>query len=189
MSDDTLKIVGQSAAAALVEMVAALECDYDRLEELRAERDEAQEESEAALIAWLASDGFNQTRGDELKELVEAAGECESREEAETRIQEDALSVLVRTGWYEPATIGDHQPAEEFEILLSTGGPASRIRGELDGGEPSRAWLEVQDWGTPWTLYVPKNNYKEGSDIGGMIDASWTDTLLAYARCFYYGEG
>ena len=60
----------------------------------------------------------------------------------------------------------------EFCILLSTGGPASRIRGELDNGEPCRAWLEVQDWGTPWTQYF---------DIE-------QDTLLAYARCFYFGE-
>jgi hypothetical protein len=43
----------------------------------------------------------------------------------------------------------------------------------LSNGEPHRAWLEVQDWGTPWTRYF---------DIE-------QDTLLAYARCFYFGEG
>jgi hypothetical protein len=61
----------------------------------------------------------------------------------------------------------------QFVILLSTGGPASRIQGELSNGEPRRAWLEVQDWGTPWTQYF---GIKQ-------------DTLLAYARCFYFGEG
>jgi len=130
-TEESLKETGRCAYAAIVEMVAALECDCDRLEELR-----------------------------------------ESREDAEQRIQEDALSVQVRGDWYSP---GDETSSPtEFELLLATGGPAVRIRGELDEHcEPARAWLEVQDWGTPWTRY---------------FDAS-QDTLLAYVRCFYFGEG
>jgi len=107
--------------------------------------------------------------------LVEAL-ECDydkpmhEREDAEQRIHEDALSVEVRSGWASP---GDTLTAEEFCILITTGGPAVRIRGELDEHfEPRRAWLEVQDWGTPWMQY---------------FDAS-QKTLLTYARCFYYGE-
>lgn len=165
-SDESLKETGRCAAASIVEMVAALECDYDRLEELRDERDAIGGQC-AELSAWYVENG------EELKELEEAAGECKSQDDARQRIENDALSVLARTGWYEPATIGDHQPAEEFEILLSTGGPASRIRGELENGEPSRAWLEIQDWGTPWTRHF---------DIS-------QDTLLAYSRCFHFGEG
>jgi len=95
-------------------------------------------------------------------------------EDARQAIEEDALSVEVRSGWYTPpAGKGDDAPAE-FCILLCTGGPACRIRGELDENlEPSRAWLEHQDWGTPWTQY-----YEPGIQ----------ETLLEYARVFYYGE-
>ncbi len=158
--DESLKETGRCAAAAIVEMVAALECDYDRLDYLK---------------HGLESEGLIDIEArEELHELQVAAGECTSREEAETRIQEDALSVEVRSGWVDAAAYANlDQPAEEFMILLSTGGPASRIRGELDdNGEPCRACLEIQDWGTPWTQYF---------DIE-------QDTLLAYARCFYFGE-
>jgi hypothetical protein len=112
----------------------------------------------------------NPDEAEELAQLEEAAGECKDREEAEQRIQEDALSVEFRSGW---VTNREEMVAEEFNILLGTGGPAVRIMGELDGnGEPSRAWLEVQDWFTPWTQHVGASQ----------------DTLLAYCRCFYFGE-
>ena len=169
-SDESLKETGRCAAAALVEMVAALECDYERLEELRGERGNcaAYNESIDSDSAWAEECPAD---AEELKELEEAAGECTSREDAETRIQEDALSVEVRSIWH---AVGEDDPSiGEFNILLSTGGPASRIIGEFSDGQPIRAWLEVQDWGTPWTQYF---------DIE-------QDTLLVYARCFYFGEG
>lgn len=57
----------------------------------------------------------------------------------------DPLEVQVRCGW----TV--ELEAEEFTILLCTGGPAVRIMGELAAdGCPMRAWIEYQDWGTPW---------------------------------------
>jgi hypothetical protein len=91
-------------------------------------------------------------------------------EEAQTRIQEDALLIEVRSGW---CALGDTLEAGEFSILIATGGPAVWIRGELDDNrEPSRAWLEVQDWGTPWTRYYD----------------ALQEVLLAYARCFCFGE-
>lgn len=171
-SEDSLKETGRGAAAAIVEMVAALECDYDRLDEMRNLRDAAVHGDMADRQAWNAEDA------DEFLELEKAAGECSDREEAERRIQEDALSVEVRSDWIEAQNWDrareDHAAPVEFKILLTTGGPAVRIRGELDeSGQPDRAWLEVQDWGTPWTRYF---------DIE-------QDTLLAYARCFYFGEG
>lgn len=86
------------------------------------------------------------------------------------------LTVLVRSGWYAPGT-SEQQP-EEFEILLSTGGPACRIIGELDRG--SVAWqsgcrpvMQHQDWFKPWT----ESSY----DIN-------TDALLWFCEQFYYGE-
>lgn len=154
--------VGAPAYAALVERVAALECDYDRLEELGTEYTNN-------LIDKL----IETPEATELVELREAAGECASREEAEQRIHEDALSVEVRSGWYIPDGDCPDDSAAEFQILLTTGGPAVRIMGELSDREPWRAWLEVQDWGKPWTQYFKANQ----------------DILLAYASCFYFGEG
>lgn len=161
--DESLKETGRCAAASIIEMVAALDVDYDRLDEMLAERNA---EPETTFSPWWVA---------ELEALKQAAGECASRDDAEQHIREDALSVEVRTGWYVPSDCvdaRDRPTAEEFRILLATGGPAVRIMGELSNGEPERAWLEVQDWGTPWTRYF---------DIE-------QDTLLAYARCFYYGE-
>lgn len=153
--EQTLQDIGRSQAAEIVRAVAALECDYDRLDLLKRH-------------------GTTDDEGAELVKLEEAAGECTSREDAETRITESALDVRMRGDWFaygtEPA---DAAKPVEFFILLGTGGPASRIRGELQDGEVLRAWLEVQDWGTPWTEYM---------DIGRY-------TLLAFARCFYFGEG
>lgn len=172
--------VGKPAADSLREMVAALECDYDRLEELKdslGDRfDELPEPDEGMenlgflhYLADLVAQGDEDAV--ELKELEEAAGECDDADDARERIQEDALSVQVRSGWVTP---GDDMTAEEFEILLTTGGPAVRILGELDEhGEPYRAWLEVQDWGKPWTHY-----YESGLD----------EVCLAYARCFCFAS-
>ena len=70
---------------------------------------------------------------------------------ARQRIEEGPLSVEVRTGWHSP---GDEEGAkpEEYNILLGTGGPASRIIGDLDeDGHPISAHYEYQDWFKPWT--------------------------------------
>lgn len=175
---ERLQDTGRAAYAAIDEMVAALNCDYDRLAELRDERealltmiddanDDEKDDARAELAQW------DEENGDELESLKSEAGDCEDRDEAEERIREDALSVEVRSGWYSAGESdqSDRAPAE-FNILLTTGGPAVRIRGELSGGEPYRAWLEVQDWFQPWTQYQ---------------DASQS-VLLDYARCFYYGD-
>lgn len=226
---DSLMKIGKCAANALRDMVAALNCDYGRLEELREAKYcygnnlcgympdnipdtcETFKEAQAATIEAIEeyrddddctksladdyqkaielckqqSDCFsvivdgkcffvvlNEDDATELVALREAAGECTSQDEAREYIHEDALEVTVRSDWHEVGG-NDNEPTE-FCILLSTGGPASRIRGELDGETPYRAWLEVQDWGTPWTRY-----HEDGLQ----------DILLAYAGCFYFGEG
>lgn len=118
--------------------------------------------------------GFWMTAEDaeELAELEETADGCESQEDAEQRIHEDALSVEIRSDWHEPG--GDTEPSE-FRILLCTGGPAVQIRGELNSyREPCRAWLEYQDWFKPWTERVNR----EGDQ----------DALIEYASRFYFGE-
>src|SRR5580692_4457998 len=82
-----------------------------------------------------------------LQELLEAC-----TEDDDSPVQEDPLSVEVRTGWYTPGSrSGATKPAESC-ILLGTGGPASRIVGTLDeNGEPESTRFEYQDWGKPWT--------------------------------------
>ena len=93
------------------------------------------------------------------------------REDADQTIHESVLSVMVRDGWRMPDGATDEGP-DEYEILLSTGGPALRIYGRLsDHGEPSSAELQHQDWGTPWTRYPAPEAI-----------------LLAFAQRFYFGE-
>lgn len=113
-----------------------------------------------------------------IKEMVaalEAAEESrddDAREEALNAIHEDPLSVEVRSGW---ASSPSEFEAQEFQILLCTGGPAVRIIGELGQcNEPDRASLEYQDWFTSWER-LPIS--KEDEEI-----------LLTYCRVFYFGE-
>ena len=70
-------------------------------------------------------------------------------EAIQQQIDEMPLSILVRSDWHEPG-VGS-ETGGEYEILLCTGGPAVRITGPLNGYEvPGDAFLECQDWGTPW---------------------------------------
>lgn len=173
--EERLQDVGRNALASIREMVTALECDYDRLQELRDERDgytvDDDEDGELGPDMWGAA---NPDEAEELRGLEDEAAcgdvdhPCDDQDDARQRIEEDALSVRV----FGERTDGEWS-ADRFELLLATGGPAVRIMGELSDGEPTRAWLEVQDWGTPWTEY-----YETG--VG--------DVCLAYSRCFYFGE-
>lgn len=147
-----LQDIGRDCASCLAEMVAALNCDYDRLE-------------------YLKDNVSGPDETEELTELQAAAGDCESRDDAEQRIQEDPLSIELSGTW----VLGETPVADRALILLGTGGPATRIVCELDDDrEPRRAWVEAQDWGTAWTEYT-----------GDVISQ---DDLLTYCRCFYFGE-
>lgn len=179
--EDSCKLqdIGKSAMDSIAEMVAALDCDYDRLEELKEmKRGYEDSETEPHFVPWSEAEPDN---AEELADLIAAAGECSDREQAEQFIHEDALSVQMRSDW-ETAEVWQGRDsghgtggiqAVEFEILLSTGGPATRIIGDLENGEPTRARLQAQDWFQPWTDYVQADQ----------------DTLLSYCRCFYFGEG
>lgn len=111
--------------------------------------------------------------------VCNGSGEIDNpHDEEETRreIEESALSVQVRGSWYNPGDPDKGGSAEEFEILLSTGGPALRIIGQLDDygqvyGEPRLQW---QDWGTPWTDH----------DTSTEEDKA----IAEFAGCFYFGE-
>lgn len=79
------------------------------------------------------------------------------------------LEVTVRyLGWTQPGSDSD---PDEYRILLSWGGPAVQITGELSQLEPVTARIEAQDWGTEWTPYT------EADEL----------ILLEFARCFWFG--
>lgn len=127
------------------------------------EEDHGQEEARAQLGSIIEM----------MTELQESYTE-RRREAIRERIQEDPLEVVVRSGWYSPGARGDDRP-EEFKILLTTGGPACRIIGELDEHlQPNRARIEYQDWFTPWTEL--------------RITGTEEEAVLAYCREFYFGE-
>jgi hypothetical protein len=181
MTDNNAKDQAIAQAQSIIAMVAALSCDYDRLEELKDEQESLQadidnakdgaigdtDEPHKALVEWLNENG------EELAQLEADAGDNTDADQARERISEDPLSVEYRSGWQ---SVGETLEASEFRILLCTGGPAVQIRGELDEHmQPSRAWLEAQDWGTPW-FHVHIGDGFEG------------DTLLQYCQQFYFGE-
>ena len=112
--------------------------------------------------ACLKEHGYDGTNHDCVAELIEEA------------MRESALSVEVREGWKEPGDGASLDP-EEFKILLSTGGPALRIYGELNHGEASRCWFEAQDWGTPWTRVYTKHEYEHNA-------------LRWFVSLFWFGE-
>jgi hypothetical protein len=106
------------------------------------------------------ADGEEFTSGDQIME----------------RVQETPLSIQARSGWH---NAGEKVEDEEFYILLTTGGPALRIIGDMKNGMPYGDFtMEVQDWGTPWTEYRPAV-YSEDD---------WADALDWFVGCFYFGE-
>jgi hypothetical protein len=179
---DTHGLIQAAAqAASVADMVAALNLDYDRLQELRDEREALTDEiegtdtasaygleKEAKAIAALAA--WDDNNAAELNDLEHAAGDCADQDDARARIQEDALSVEVRSAW---DIVGGDTAAAEFRIVLCTGGPHVEIVGELDQyQQPARAWMQYQDWGTPMTQFF---NVEQS-------------TLLEYCGQFYFGE-
>ena len=98
-----------------------------------------------------------------------------AREDAEKRIHEDALKVMIRSSWHEPGRDSADVPIE-YCIVLCSAGPTVRIVGDLNKhGEPVSARIEHQDWFYPFETWV--GNCGSAEKI-----------LLAYARCFNFGE-
>lgn len=140
----------------------------DEFDRISAELDKV---IEARKAKRLESHGEEQARA-QLESILEMVKELDgdNSDIAYEAIQDDPLSVQVRTGWYTP---GQEAEPEEFEILLCTGGPAVRIVGDLDRyKQPANAYIEYQDWGTPWTE----------------LRHSESDAVLTYCQQFYYGD-
>jgi hypothetical protein len=107
--------------------------------------------------ACLKEHGYDGTNHNDVAGQIEEAA------------REAPLSVTVRSGWASPGEM----EAEEFQILLSTGGPALAIFGDLDRYmEPARPRLMHQDWGTPWTEFFDTDD----------------EAMLWFACLFWYGE-
>lgn len=112
-----------------------------------------------------------------LESIAEMVGRLDSesdrvREKASEEIQESPLSVEVRGGWHVPGL--DAESPYEYSILLSAGGPALRIIGDLgEHCEPETATMQWQDWYTSWTNYDT---------------SEYNSALLAFVSQFYFGE-
>ena len=102
--------------------------------------------------------------------IFENLKDFESQDQLRESILNSALSVEFRSGW---ETFKEDFEPKEFKILLSWGGPALRVIGELDDYGPVNPKLQFQDWGTPWT------NFK--------ITKDQKDALNWFCNCFYFG--
>ena len=147
--------------ASICEMIAAYDVDYDRLEELRDEYEnldgEPKQWADKGKAEWNSDYttnpgefAYDYDLGRELAELENAAGDCESQDDAETLIEQDPLSVEYRSDW---VSHDEEMTRSEFRIVLCTGGPHVEIVGEIDHtGEPCRCWINYRDWGTSGEL-------------------------------------
>ena len=94
----------------------------------------------------------------------------DSQDELRENVLNSALSVEFRSGW---ETHYENFKAKQFKILLSWGGPALRIIGELEDYGPVNPKLQYQDWGTLWTdLEITKDQQ---------------NALNWFCNCFYFG--
>lgn len=167
---DTAKDQALAQCASIYAMVAALHVDYERLAELRDELSEFVEEHASVFadpaFEWRAK---NPDEAIELADLEEAAGDCTSEEEAREAIENDPLSVEVRSDWCNP---GEEMAAGEFRIVLCTGGPHVELVGDLDDHkQPSRVRVIYKDWG----------------ESGELFDFD-REKVLRYCSVFYFGE-
>ena len=129
-------------------------------------------EGRAFWVSDAPNGGLSEEEAAELAELEEAADDCEDEDEARRRIEDDALSVEIRSDWETP---GARLSASEFRILLCTGGPHVEIVGDLNRhNEPESARLLYQDW------FEGKQEYA--------CDSDEVADLIQYASVFYFGE-
>ena len=104
-------------------------------------------------------------------QLFEKINDYDAQDQLRESILNSALSVEFRSGWC--SSLDDELVPEEFKILLSWGGPALQIIGELDNYGPVNPKLQFQDWGTPWTDFE--------------ITEDQQDALNWFCNCFYFG--
>jgi len=89
--------------------------------------------------------------------LVERAHHAQTHDmdAIEEEIFNSPLSVEVSSGW---TPVGEKLKPAKYNLLMTTGGPGTRIVGDLDTeGIPATVDIEYQDWNTPWTKYPLSN--------------------------------
>ena len=102
---------------------------------------------------------------------LEESNDYNQQDELRESVLNSALSIEFRSGWY--SSLDDELVPEEFKILLSWGGPALRVIGELNDYGPVNPKLQYQDWGTPWTDFKITEDQQEA--------LNW------FCNCFYFG--
>ena len=126
--------------------------------------------------------GHIETMVENFEEISHLNSLNPTTEEQENRIEEitqevlnSALSLEFRNGWYSDLyhLKGVTEPIE-FKILLSWGGPALRIIGEIEENYAVNPKLQFQDWGTPWTDYE--------------LTEEQETALNWFCNCFYFGS-
>lgn len=135
----------------------------------KTETDERAKKQAASKLAGIVEILAAMYEAYDTGERVEYDGDDCTADDLQERIYNQALSVEGRTGWNALGTPTEDWWVEEYSILLCTGGPAVRIYGTIEYGQPHDATLQYQDWFTPWTDY----------DID---DSEERDALLAYAQ-------
>ena len=126
----------------------------------------AQVNSIVELIQYLDWD-WDGLADDEIPE----ACKYKSREEVEQAIQEEPLSVEVRSGW---ASSFHSFEVDEFRIVLCTGGPHVEIRGDIGlHGEPQDVKVFYADWDERGE-YVLSDEEREA--------------VTEFCQQFYFGE-
>tara|TARA_R100000353_G_scaffold160470_1_gene120169 strand:+ start:586 stop:999 length:414 start_codon:yes stop_codon:yes gene_type:complete len=96
----------------------------------------------------------------------------EKQEKIKESILNSALSVEFRSGW---TSNPNDIELKEFKILLTWGGPALRVIGNLNQyKEPENIKMQFQDWGTYWTDFK--------------ITEEQQKALNWFCNCFYFGE-
>ena len=98
------------------------------------------------------------------------------------KAQEEALCVEFKSGW---TSNPEEMEPEEFKILLSTGGPACQVKGNLDQyKQATDIEIQYQDWGTPWEPLQLNSTY---ADESPNITSDY-EALEWFCNCFYFGE-
>ncbi len=108
-----------------------------------------------------------------VREWFEQHDDMIDCERVQVAIDETPLALQVRDDWRSPWE--EETNPVEFLILLSTGGPACRIIGQLNSyGEAFDAEIQHQDWGTGWERLRLNDDDEEA--------LNW------FANRFYWGE-
>lgn len=157
--EEKLQRIGEGAMSCIADMVAALSLetaapafvaeltDEEVTAHLVAYYTENEEEDMLDSLKGRDADNIRELLTQEIEDGYEPDGFEFDEDAAREAIQEDPLSFQVRSGWHSP---GEESEPEEFELLLSTGGPATRIIGDIDNGSLTNPRLQAQDWFTSW---------------------------------------